>query len=87
MWEIKRANIRNGGRCRENPLYEGVVTKAEDCIREDGTFTKWIPERLTEEQRVSLDELVALCDDNIVLKDLSLNHKMRFLHGLKFDPQ
>ena len=34
-----------------------------------------------------LDELNVLCDANIALDHLSENHRLRYLHGLKFDVQ
>ncbi len=41
-WLIKRANIRNGGRPRSNPLYDGRQIDPEVCKDSNGDWTKFI---------------------------------------------
>ena len=56
-WMIRRANIRNGGRLRENPLLETITVDPEDCKSADGSWRKFVRERLSEEELPLLEEL------------------------------
>ena len=85
FWLIRKANIRNGGRPRENPLVDHRLVPAESCRRADGTYTKYILERMTDEQRVLFEEFDKMCEDHIVTSWLSVNHRIRFLSGEKFN--
>ena len=79
FWLIKRANIRNGGRVRENPLWRETQVDPEDCKDDQGRWLRFIRARLTPEEQTCLDQLNALCDNHIVTSDLSENHRIRFL--------
>ena len=67
-WLIRRANIRNGGRLRENPLWDDASTTGarvvdpEDCKSADGSWRKFVKERLSEEELALLEELNQMCD-------------------------
>ena len=71
FWTIKRANIRNGGRVRENPLHVDKKTDPARCQKDDGSWTKFIPERLEGEEKAAFDQLNTLCDSHIVTDHLS----------------
>lgn len=84
-WLIKRANIRNGGRPRENPLNANTVIDPESCKNADGQWTRFVRERLSEEELVAFERFNELCENHIITDHLSENHRMRFLYGSKFD--
>ena len=84
---IKRANIRNGGRLRENPLTKNLMLSAEEYKDIDGNWTKDVLYRLSDEEMTIWKEFVVLCDHHIVTDSLSQNHRLRFLIGCKFDIQ
>ena len=48
FWLIKRANIRNGGRPRENPLARDLVLSPEEYKDLDGNWLKDVPDKLNE---------------------------------------
>ena len=68
---IKAANIRNGGRPRENPLLKTYTVTPEECKNAQGEWIKWIPERLNEEEKKAFDEFNVMCDNNIITDHLS----------------
>jgi hypothetical protein len=84
---IKRANIRNGGRPRFNPLYDGKKIDPETCKDANGNWTKFIKERCTEDELAKLEELNRLCDNHIITDHLSEEHRIRFLFGCKLNVQ
>ena len=84
-WLVKKCSIRNGGRVRENPLVEKLGVTAEKCVNAQGVWTKFIRERLTEEERGHLAELNRLCDKHIITDHLSENTRIRFLYGFRFN--
>ncbi len=82
-WLIKRANIRNGGRPRSNPLYDGKQIDPEMCKDANGDWTKFIKARCNEEELAKFEELNRLCDNHIITDHLSEEHRLRFLYGCK----
>ena len=85
FWLIKRANIRNGGRPRENPIARDLVLSPEEYKDTDGNWIKDVPDKLNEQELAIWHEFNALCDQHIVTDHLSQNHRLRFLIGCKFD--
>ena len=78
---MAKAVQRNGGRARRNE--EPIA--GEECKDSEGNWTKWVVERLTEEQKAAYDELSELCKQDPLVSWLSDNPKIRFLQGYNFD--
>ena len=65
-------------------MVDHETVPVESCRNEDGTWTKFILERYEGEERAAILEFIELCDTNITTKDLSLDHKIRFITANKF---
>lgn len=72
--------VENGGRARENLQ----IVPAEECKDEDGNWTKWFRERLTETQMRAFEEYMSYVRTEPLLKNLSENYLIRFFAGYKF---
>jgi len=58
---------------------------AEQCKDEEGNWTKFVVERLEEEERKAFEECKLLCKGDKRTDFLTDNHIIRFLAGFKFD--
>merc|ERR1712110_1227257 len=78
---MHRALQRNGGRPRFN--YEPVA--AEECKDTEGEWTKWCTERCSDEEKEAYYKLAELCKEEPIVSWTTVNHRLRFLFGYKFD--
>lgn len=86
-WLVRRANIRNGGRLRNNPLVDDSRVNPEDCKSADGEWKKFVKEQCSDAELEAFEELNRMCDSHVILDYLPQNHRLRFLHGNHFNVQ
>jgi hypothetical protein len=73
---------------RENP----TPVTVQQCMDSKGNWTKWVVERLTEDQMAEYAKMVELVNADeqcaeLKLAELSDNHKLRFLAGHGFNAE
>lgn len=60
---------------------------AEQCKDSNGEWTKWVPERMDDTQRVVYDRYMLMVSEHPELRNVTTNNHLRFLNGCKWDAQ